>query len=100
MAQFAYGIASYAMAIAAALFLATLHRLPDGLLKYFLITLGFAILLFPPLFGSVCIVTALIHLVGAHLDSWSVSFFGLCLWTSSFFAIYFSILHRRTRFQR
>jgi hypothetical protein len=76
--QLAFGGATYALAIVAALLLGLAHKLPVGLLRIFLYSLILAIFLAAPL-GSICIALALDHLAGWRLGVNGDALLGLLL---------------------
>lgn len=77
--QLAYGGVTYAAAIVAAVLLGMLHKLPEGLLRYFLFSLLSAILLLPALVGSVCLASALNQFAGFRVGASGIVLFGLLL---------------------
>jgi hypothetical protein len=94
--QLAFGAATYAVAIVAPLLIGVVTKLPVGLLRLFLSSAVFSLLLGPPLWGSFCIALALDQYAGSHMNAYAIALLGLLLYAILFTVIYFAFI-RRTR---
>jgi hypothetical protein len=76
----AYGGATYAVAMVAALLSGLVSKLRLALLRLVVISVVGYLIIFPPLMGSVCIAVALNYLASWHTSVYGVVFVGILLY--------------------
>lgn len=77
--QLAFGAATYAIAIVAALLAGPTTKLRLLSLRLVLVSLAVSLLVWPTFVGSMCIVYALFHLAGSHAGG-SAAMWALAVW--------------------